>query len=182
VRTSTTIGARNDNAEAYRLGALALIGAFVVILTALAFEYIGGYAPCPLCLQQRYAYYVAIPGLFVALVLLTAHHTQAAAVLLLLLSLIFLGNAGLGVYHAGVEWKYWPGPDTCAGGSTLATSAGDLLKGMKTAKVIRCDDAAIRVAGLSMAGWNVISSFCLWITIQMAAFAASHKLSHNLKH
>jgi disulfide bond formation protein DsbB len=161
--------------EAYRLGAMALLATVAVILTALAFEYIGGYAPCPLCLQQRYAYYVAIPGLFVALTLLSSNQSGPAAVLFLLLSLVFLGNAGLGVYHAGAEWKFWPGPDTCGGGAALATSAGDLLKGMKNAKVIRCDEAALRVLGLSMAGWNVISSIGLWITIQMAAFAANPK-------
>jgi disulfide bond formation protein DsbB len=164
--------------DAYKLGALALLGTFAVIATALAFEHIGGYAPCPLCLQQRWAYYLAIPGLFVALVLLTANHPGAAAVLFLLLSLVFLGNAGLGIYHAGAEWKYWAGPDTCgATGAQLSTSAGDLFKKMQTAKVVRCDEAAFRFLGLSMAGWNVISSIGLWITIQQAAFAAGHRES-----
>ena len=162
--------------EAYQLGALALLGTVAIIAAALAFEYIGGFAPCPLCLQQRYAYYIAIPALFVALVLLSSDNTGPAAVILLLLSLVFLGNAGLGVYHAGAEWKYWPGPDTCSvTGASLATSAGDLLKKMQTAKVVRCDEAAFRFLGLSMAGWNVISSIGLWITIQQAAFAAGHR-------
>lgn len=163
--------------EAYKLGALALLGTVAVIATALAFEYIGGYAPCPLCLQQRYAYYLAIPALFAGLVLLSTNQTSPAAVVLLLLSLVFLGNAVLGIYHAGAEWKYWPGPETCgATGASLATSAGDLLKKMQTAKVVRCDEAAFRFLGLSMAGWNVISSIGLWITIQQAAFAAGHRV------
>jgi disulfide bond formation protein DsbB len=179
VRSGSFAGSSTKQAEAYRLGALALLASVIVMATALGFEYIGGFAPCPLCLQQRYAYYIAIPGLFVALVLLTIHHANPAAILLLLLSLVFLGNAGLGIYHAGAEWKFWPGPETCAGGGSIATTAGDLLKGIKTAKVVRCDEAAIRVLGLSMAGWNVIASFCLWITIQMAAFAASDRHDQN---
>ena len=54
---------------AYRTGGLVLFAAIAVILTALGFQYIGGYAPCPLCLQQRYAYYAGIPLVFLALVL-----------------------------------------------------------------------------------------------------------------
>jgi disulfide bond formation protein DsbB len=168
--------------EAYKYGALALLGVIAVIVTALAFEYIGGYAPCPLCLQQRWAYYLAIPGLFAALVLLTTNRVGVAGVLFLLLSLVFLGNAGLGIYHAGAEWKYWAGPETCgATGAKLSTSAGDLLKTIQTAKVVRCDEAAFRFLGLSMAGWNVIASLGLWITIQQAAFAASRRIHEIAK-
>ena len=36
--------------------ALVFVGAAVTILTALAFEHLGGYAPCPLCLEERYTY------------------------------------------------------------------------------------------------------------------------------
>ena len=102
----------------YRTGALVLFGAVVIILAALAFQYIGGYSPCPLCVQQRYAYYAAIPALFLALVLVAADRPGLSALLFLAVALAFLGNAGLGVYHAGVEWKFWAGPDTCSARST----------------------------------------------------------------
>ena len=105
-----------------------LFGAAAVILTALAFEYIGGYMPCPLCLQQRYAYYVGIPLLFIGLVLIGADRPRAAALVFAVVAIAFLGNAGLGVYQAGAEWKLWPGPDTCAGAWGLATNAGGLLE------------------------------------------------------
>src|ERR1700682_2691287 len=98
---------------AYRMGGATLFFAVAVILTALAFEHVGGYAPCPLCLQQRYAYYVGIPALFLALVLLSSERPRAAALIFLLVAAAFLANAGLGTYHAGVEWKLWAGPDTC---------------------------------------------------------------------
>ena len=26
-----------------------------------------------------------------------------------------LWNAGLGVYHSGIEWQWWPGPQECSG-------------------------------------------------------------------
>src|SRR5690606_17476921 len=99
--------------SAYRWGASVLVAAIAIILTALGFEYIGGYRPCPLCLQQRYAYYAGIPVLFGALVLVSTGHRRWAGFLFAIVAAGFLVNAGLGVYHAGVEWKLWAGPDTC---------------------------------------------------------------------
>ena len=144
--------------SAYRTGAMALVLASAAILGALAFEHIGGYLPCPLCLEQRYAYYAGIPLLFLALVLLSGGPRRPAALLFLAVSLAFLANAGLGAYHAGAEWHFWPGPDTCAGAQDLTTSAGGLLESLPTTNVIRCDEAAYRFAGISLAGWNVIVS------------------------
>ncbi len=143
---------------AYKAGAFALIISGGAILTALAYEYIGGYAPCPLCLEQRYAYYVGVPLLFIALVFVSADHRYPAGLIFLFVSLAFLANAGLGVYHAGVEWGFWPGPDSCTGVQEIATSAGGLLESLSSTTVIRCDEAAWRFAGLSFAGWNVVAS------------------------
>ncbi|MEQ1648665.1 MAG: disulfide bond formation protein B [Hyphomicrobiaceae bacterium] len=160
--------------HAYRAGALAFLLATAAILTALAFEYIGGYNPCPLCLQQRYAYYIAIPTLFLALILYTAGRQSTAALVFLLISFAFVANAILGIYHSGAEWKFWPGPDTCAGtAAPLASSPGGLLKSLPTTRIIRCDEAPWRLFGLSFAGWNVVISICLWITALQAAYAAA---------
>jgi disulfide bond formation protein DsbB len=158
---------------AYRLAGGTLLVAIAAILTALAFEHIGGYRPCPLCLQQRYAYYASIPLLFLGSVLLSAQRRGPAAALFLVVSFLFLLNAGLGVYHAGVEWKFWPGPDTCGGADTLRTSVSDFRRALETGgRAIRCDEAPWRMFGLSFAGWNVVVSLILWITSLQAAFAA----------
>ena len=82
--------------SAYRMGGLVLIGAVAVILAALGFEHIAGYMPCPLCLQQRYAYYFAIPALLAALVLLGSGRRIGAAAIFVAVAVAFLGNAGLG--------------------------------------------------------------------------------------
>ena len=95
------------NQPSYQWGALSLFVTIAIILGALAFEYIGGFKPCPLCLQQRYAYYIAIPALFVALTLLSTEQRQFAIALLFLTAMIFLANSAFGVYHAGAEWGYW---------------------------------------------------------------------------
>jgi disulfide bond formation protein DsbB len=147
---------------------LALFLAAGVILTALAFEHLGGYAPCPLCLMQRYAYYAAIPLLFVAMALVS-EMPRLAALIFVVVALAFLGNAGLGVYHAGAEWKFWPGPDTCGAAQALPTSATDLLSGLQDTRVVRCDEAAWTFAGLSMAGWNVVASLIIFVLAAKAA-------------
>lgn len=155
--------------DAYRIGAVTLLVTVGVILTALAFEYVGGHEPCELCLKERYAYYFAIPVLFLGLTALSSRSTNWAAAAFCLVGLAFLANALLGGYHAGAEWGYWPGPSTCSGGLRPLDSPADLLKGLKTARVIRCDQASWRFLGLSFAGWNVVVTIGLWITSFLAA-------------
>ncbi len=159
---------------AYRAGGAALFLAAAVILTALAFEHFGGYVACPLCLQERWAYYAGIPALFLALVLLSAGRTSAAAAVFALVALAFLANAGLGTYHAGAEWKFWPGPDTCGGSQPISTGAGGLLKDLASTRVIRCDEAPWHFLGLSFAGWNVVASLLLAAAAANSAIKARH--------
>ena len=161
-----------QRSTAYRYGGLALFLAAAVILTALGFEHLGGYAPCPLCLLQRYAYYAAIPLLFIAMALV-AEMPRLAGFIFFAVALAFLGNAGLGVYHAGVEWKFWPGPETCATAQALPATPADLLSGLGEQRVIRCDEPAWSFAGLSMAGWNVVASLVIFALAIKAAFLAA---------
>jgi len=155
--------------SAYKPGAVALFLAAAAILGALAFEHIGGYLPCPLCLEQRYAYYAGVPLLFLALVLVSAEQRRAAAVLFFIVALAFLANAALGTYHAGAEWHFWPGPQECSGVQQLNPSAGSMLDALQHTNVIRCDEAAGRFAGVSFAGWNVIVSLLVVFTSLRAA-------------
>lgn len=159
---------------AYKAGATALMLTMIVIATAFGFEYIGGYAPCPLCLMQRYAYFAGIPVLFLALVLIATDRAGWAAAVFFVAALAFLANAGLGIYHAGAEWKFWPGPDTCASAAApLGGGSGGLLQQLETTRVIRCDEAPWTLFGLSFAGWNVVTSFLIFAACLQAAFAAS---------
>ena len=142
--------------------ALSGLLATTAILAALAFEHLGGYRPCPLCLTQRYAYYLGVPAIFVAYLLDGRGAHGLANVLLALVALGFLVNAGLGVYHAGVEWRWWEGPSTCAASAGgLTTDAGDLLGALSKAEVVRCDEVQLRVLGLSFAGWNALVSLAV---------------------
>ncbi|WP_045834654.1 disulfide bond formation protein B [Hyphomicrobium sp. 99] len=162
----------------YQLGALALFLSTLTIVTALGFQYIGGYVPCMLCLWERYAYYAAIPLLFIALVLTVGGHRGSATAIFLIVGLAFLANTVLGIYHAGAEWKFWPGPAACGGGQSLTTSAGSLLSEIQNIHVIKCDEASLRFLGISFAGWNAIASFFL-MTISFAAALAAREQSEE---
>jgi disulfide bond formation protein DsbB len=89
-----------------------------------------------------------------------------------LVALAFLANAGLGTYHAGAEWKFWPGPDTCGGSQPISTGAGGLFKDLATTRVIRCDEAPWHFLGLSFAGWNAVASLVLAIGAALSAAKA----------
>lgn len=119
-----------------------------------------GYVPCMLCLWQRIPYYVAaVPAIAVLALLASGRAPRATGWLALGLALIFLVSAGLGVFHAGVEWKLWAGPAGCGGRVELAApSFQDFQKSLQKARVVLCDEAPMRVLGLSFAGWNAVAS------------------------
>jgi disulfide bond formation protein DsbB len=117
------------------------------IFGAWIFEF-AGYLPCDLCLKQRWAYYAVVP-LAGLLAVLKPSWIRPGLILVLL---ILIASAIFGVYHAGVEWKFWEGPSTCGAGE-LTGLLPDL-----NAPIVKCDDAAIRILGLSLAGWNAIIS------------------------
>ena len=137
----------------FALAVLAL--AVATIAGAFAFQ-AAGYAPCELCLKERLPYYAAIA--MAALAVGVARRGRALAGCFAALSLIFLGSAAFGTYHAGVEWGWWAGPNDCTGTLERAGSMGDFMKQLQSVRVVRCDAVAIRILGLSLAGWNVLVS------------------------
>ena len=164
----------------YATGALVLLVAVATLLTALAFEHIGGHVPCELCLRQRWAYYAGIPALFVGLVLLAAGQARLAGLIMLAVALGFLVNAGLGVHQVGVELGYWAGPTTCSGNALqpLGTpGSGDLLKELQSIRIARCDAPSWHFLGLSFAGWNVVVSLILFAGGLKAALEAVREAS-----
>ena len=140
--------------------AMALLAlAFATIAGAWIFEAFG-YLPCELCLKQRWAYYAGVP-LAAATTLAAAGQRRLAGVGFALLTLVFIGSALFGAYHAGVEWGFWQGPTDCTGNLSKASSMDDFMNQLSTVKVVRCDAVAIRIIGLSLAGWNAVISTAL---------------------
>ena len=149
-----------------RLNALfVLIFASLVLAGAWAFQLIGGYQPCALCLQQRLPYYVGIP---VALLLVLGMgrflSPKVQQLLFVVLALIFAVSLFFAVRHAGVEWKWWLGPAGCGAGdlSSIIAPLGSVEADPDQIPVF-CDEAALRVLGLSFAGWNAVASLALLI-------------------
>jgi disulfide bond formation protein DsbB len=144
-----------------------LAAAVIVFVVGLAtiggfffFEYGLGYPPCPLCLEQRHAFYVAVP--LAALLWLGMGHGAARKVLLLgflVIAGVMLWNTGLAAYHAGIEWKFWAGPQDCSG--PISDFGNNLLKSLQRISIVRCDQAAWRFLSLSLAGWDVLVSLGL---------------------
>lgn len=143
------------------LGLLAGAGSALLLAAALAFQ-AAGYAPCELCILQRW------PHLVAALLGLAAWFTGGARAVLWLGALAALTAMGLAGWHAGIEYGWWPGPAACSGGMNLgAISTSDLLAQIEAnTQVIRCDQPALSILGLSMAGMNALASAVLaviWI-------------------
>jgi disulfide bond formation protein DsbB len=150
------------------IAAMRIKGAFGIALVILAiavsstagafgFEALG-YAPCELCLKERIPYYAAIPFAGLAVLLAARGSKTLLRAALCILALIFAGSAIFGAYHAGVEWGFWPGPLECSGPLDRARSVADFLKQLQSAKIARCDAPALRILGLSLAGWNAVVS------------------------
>lgn len=138
----------------------AALAIFVVATATIAGAWLfqlAGFAPCELCLKERWPYYGGVP--LAALVVLAAGWGPKllARPGLLLLALVFAGSAIFGVYHAGVEWHFWQGPAACTG-ALNSTSFDVFRQQLQTAQIVQCDAVAIRILGLSLAGWNALIS------------------------
>ena len=137
-------------------------GSAALLLGAYGFQHLGGLAPCKLCLWQRWPHGVAIVLAALALLFKGARLTALA----IGGALAALASAAVGLYHVGVEQKWWEGPSTCSSQPIGGLSTDELLDQIMAAPLVRCDEIAWQFAGLSMAGWNMVVSLVLatlWI-------------------
>ena len=129
-----------------------------LIVTVLVMQYGFGYLPCELCYWQRYPYYALLAvGLpYLALRLAGRAGPRWDRAMLLLAGLAFLASGAIGLYHAGVEWHWWPGPGQCSGMADLPADPDAMMAMLGRAKIIPCDQPALVILGLSLAGWNAV--------------------------
>jgi len=159
---SSSSAASSGRNPAFIAAVAVAVVAVATIAGAWFFELALDIRPCPLCLEQRYAYYLSIP--LAVLVAIAANRNAPRGVLvagLVILTLTALANAVLGGYHAGVEWQFWQGPTGCSGPVVDLGKAGSLFERLDTVKVIRCDEVQWRFLGLSLAGYNVLISLLM---------------------
>ena len=141
---------------------LACAGSLAVLLGAFGFQFLGGLAPCPMCIWQRWPHAVALLIGVAAMTVLWRFRRPLSA----LGFLTMLTSAGLGVFHAGVEQQWWEGPTTCVGTDPGSMNSEDLLNTLMEAPMVRCDEIVWDLWGITMAGWNALISLglaLLWI-------------------
>ena len=144
---------------AFVLGAIAILG-------ALGSQVFGGLVPCELCLEQRLAYYWGLPVLAAILVLWNRLPLNVWYIAMAIAAAIFAWGTYMGVYHAGVEWGFWPGPTLCTGLGDPNLSFGDL--GGEIDAVIPCDHVQFRLFGISLAGYNALVSLTIVALLLLA--------------
>lgn len=135
---------------------LAAGGSAAMLLAAFGFQYIVGLAPCAMCLWQRWPHAAAIVlGAFGAVL--------PAAATALLGGSAMVTNAGIALYHTGVERDWWEGPSSCSGGGGDLGSmdVADLLNPDAGGGIVMCDEVAWEMFGLSMASWNGLACLAL---------------------
>ncbi|SLN28335.1 disulfide bond formation protein B [Roseivivax jejudonensis] len=146
---------------------LASAGSAALLLGALAFQYIGDMPPCKLCYWQRYPHVAAALAGPVALVV-------ATPLIIAFGALAALTTAGIGIFHTGVERGWWEGPASCSSTGIDGLSTDQLMDQIMTAPLVRCDEIAWQLAGVSMAGWNAILSLGL-VVLWLAAWRAARR-------
>jgi len=142
-----------------RLGVVALLGSGALLLGALYFQYVMGLPPCELCHWQRYPHVVAVIAGLGALA--AYQYPRVALVLVLVAITALIATAAVGAYHVGVEYRWWKGPDTCSGNIPTGLTTEQLKRYLMGAKMVRCDETAWSMWGLSMAAWNTLISAAL---------------------
>ena len=143
---------------------LAAGGSAALLLGALGFQYIGEMAPCKLCYWQRYPHAAAAGIGVLALII-------PGAVLPYLGALAALATSGVGAYHTGVERGWWEGPSTCTSSGSAGLNTEELFEQIMTAPLVRCDEVAWQMLGLSMASWNTLIALGLALVWLRAARA-----------
>ncbi|MHA6287459.1 disulfide bond formation protein B [Maricaulis sp. CAU 1757] len=149
---------------------------FALLLGAWGFQYIGHFDPCPLCYDQRDIHKLIILVSLVSgtLLILRPSWTRLAPVLVLLIAAGFAWSAGFSAWHAGIEYDWWAGPETCTASTGGSISTADVLAALSGERpVVMCDEAAWTLFGISMAGYNAIISAVLalasvWVAVRGA--------------
>jgi len=144
-----------------RLTFIAILGLVLLLLGALAFQYLGGLPPCKLCYWQRYPHMLAI-------VFGVIYYYTSIGTIVVIPAVATISSGGVGAYHFGIEKEFWPGPNTCSSGNVDNISTDALIEQIMSAPLTKCDEILWSFLNISMAGWNtILSTFLglLWISL-----------------
>jgi disulfide bond formation protein DsbB len=143
---------------------LVLAVSAAVLVTVFAMQYLGDLAPCPLCINQRWPYGVAV--VLSAMALAPGATAGGRRLLIALCAVAFVIGDGYAIYHAGVEQGWFAGPTACSGAPAPAGTIEALRQQLMATPVVRCDEIPWSLFGISLAGFNVFASaglvvFCI---------------------
>lgn len=150
---------------------LVLVASVIVLGSALLSQYVGGLQPCILCVYQRVPYVatIVLSGSALALIAFSGQPQLALTRgVLAVCGVIFLAGAGIAAFHVGVEQGWWQGTDSCSGPDLNAMTVKELREHLLQAPIVRCDEVAWSLFGISMAGYNILTSLalsgaCVWV-------------------
>lgn len=156
---------------AFGLGLAAILG-------ALGSQVFGGLVPCELCLEQRWAYYWGLPLLAAILVLWNRLPLALWYVAMVVAVAIFAWGTYMGGYHAGVEWRLWPGPTACSG-TGVSVDFND-LNNVNAARIVPCDKVQFSLFGISLAGYNTLVSLGI-VALLLLAIADQWRRTRKIR-
>jgi disulfide bond formation protein DsbB len=146
------------SADLVRFPTAVLVASGAVLGSALWSQYLGGLAPCELCLLQRWPWAAAI---VISLLSILFGSRPALPWVALLLTGVFAIGCGLAFYHVGVEQHWFAGPLACTGTATSADTVEALKAHILGQMPVRCDEPAWSLWGISLAGWNLLASIIM---------------------
>lgn len=148
-----------------RLMLVAALGSLVLLAAAFVAQAYG-WAPCQMCLWQRWPH--AAAGLLGGVALLAP-----TALTGIMGALAALTTAGIAAFHSGVERGLWDGPASCTGPGLSGLSGAALLPGTEGPMVAMCDQFTPFLLGLSMANLNLLASLALAGVWTLAAWRSA---------
>ena len=131
----------------------------IVLISAFYLEYFHGALPCDLCITQRW-FHVAIIAYSLVIIFILNKTSISKKLLLLGGTILWLLSSTAGLYHFGIEMNFWTGPDGC---SSNIDFSRDTLTYLLNKSPIKCDEVMFEFFGLSLAGWNALASFLIFL-------------------
>ena len=137
--------------------ALALAVPALLLGGAYVSEYGFGLYPCEICWWQRWPHFAA------AGLALLAFAAPPQRLWTGLAAIAILVSGAIGLFHAGVEYGWWEGITSCT--AIVADDGGSALDSIMNTPLVRCDEPAWTLLGISLAGYNFLISTAAGIAI-----------------
>ena len=138
----------------------------VMLISAFYLEYFHGALPCDLCITQRW-FHGAIITYSLIIIFILIKTAISKKLLLFGGTILWFSSSIAGLYHFGIEMNFWTGPDGC---SSSIDFSKDTLKYLLSKSPIKCDEVMFKIFGLSLAGWNALVSFFLFLLTSILLF------------